>query len=136
LLPFRIGVVAADDAIALRLGPRAVLVEARHLEGDVVNARPALGEEAVDESRWPHRLDELDAAAPVESIGAPGERPRGISGIGNAAQHAGEKGRGIGHSRHPEGDVVEEDAIDPAHPAKILRAASRARSMPGALTSR
>src|SRR5712691_8143182 len=136
LLPLRIGVIAADDPVAGGLRAGAGLRDARHLEGQVMEARASLGQKAMEKARRPRGLHDLDRSAALETIGAPPEDARGLARVRHAAQLAGEKRSGIGHSRQGDGNVVEENAIHPAHRVKTSVAASRARSMPCARASR
>src|SRR3972149_6519777 len=153
LLPLRVGVVAADDVVARPLGARADVVEARHLEGDVVETRTPLREKSAEEARGAEGLDDLDAAAALEAVGAPGVGPGWAADVGHAAPLSRAEGPRVGHLRHAEGDVVEGDGLHPPSPyplprgggegsmcaaqaRKTSRAAARARPMPWALTSR
>jgi hypothetical protein len=65
--PLGIRVVVADDPIAVRLGAAARLVEARDLEGHVVDAGAALGQEAVEEAIRAFRLQHLEPPATGEA---------------------------------------------------------------------
>src|SRR5262249_31178762 len=62
LLPLRIGVVVTDDRVAVSAGAIARRHEARHRERDVVNPRPALREEAVQEAVGAGGLEDLQIA--------------------------------------------------------------------------
>ena len=73
LYPGRVRVVAADDGVAAGLGALAGLVEARDLEGHVMDARAACGEEAVDEAVGAAGLEDLEVAAAFEAPDAPVE---------------------------------------------------------------
>src|SRR6266542_1673474 len=121
LLPAAVGVVPADDAVAGGLGPGTGVHDARHLEGDVMDAGPALGEESVEKARGPERLDDLDAAAALVTIRGPGEDARRPSGVRHAAELAGQERRGIADAGQTDRDVIEEDAVDPAHPPLTRR---------------
>src|SRR5215831_17498929 len=101
-----------------------------------MDARASLGEKTAQEAPRPRGLHDLDRAAALEAIRAPGEDVRTLAGIRLTAQLAAEKRRGVGDAGQRDGDVVEEDAVDEAQPVKTSRAASSARSMPRALTSR
>jgi hypothetical protein len=71
LLPVRRVVVVADDLVAEAADALRRHGDVRHLERDVMHARPACREEAVHEAAGlPERLDQLEALAV-------GERPLG-----------------------------------------------------------
>ena len=78
--PFRVGVVVADDRIAVRPRPVAHLAEIGHRERHVMDPRPALGEESM------HRAERRCAA-----------------------ELALKDRLGVDQTRHREGDVVEAD---------------------------
>src|SRR5258705_4142941 len=63
-LPLRIRVVVADDRVAVSSGALTGVVEARDRKRDVVDPRPALREEAVQESVGAGGLQDLEIAAP------------------------------------------------------------------------
>src|SRR5882724_4280282 len=102
--------------------PRAVASRAgaRNLEGHMVDAGPALGQEAAEEPVLARGLDHLDLPAALVGPGGPAEDLRGPAAIGHAAQHAVENGRRVGDAGQTKGDVIEEDALHPAQAFQAL----------------
>src|SRR2546421_544856 len=105
--------LSAEQAHPLRLRVLAHPAEARDDERHVVDAGPALREEAVEEPVGAARLEDLEATpvleAPLrERVGARGSAVRGGS-----AQLADEERRSVGEARHGERDVIE---AAPSHP--------------------
>src|SRR6266540_4397494 len=108
LLPGRVGIVAPHGGIALSAGTLARLIEARHLEGHVVNAGAALGQEAMEKAVAAEGLEDLDAAAAFEAPDGPDEGATGGPAVfGHAAQRALEKSRHLRDTRHGNRDVIE-----------------------------
>src|SRR6266540_2431208 len=110
LLPVRIGVVVADDVIALGPGARAGLTERRHPEGHVVDARTPVSKEAVEETVRAGGLEDLEPAASLEAPLPEAVHGRGSAVSGDAAEQAGQHGRRVGHALGRDGDVVEENS--------------------------
>jgi hypothetical protein len=108
-LPLRVCVVATHDVVARALGAGGDLVEARHPEGDVVDARAPLVEEAVEEAVVPHGLEDLDGPASFERPRTPAEDAGRLTIGGNAAQRAHEHLGRISHPGQADCDVIEPD---------------------------
>src|SRR4030095_5062805 len=88
------------------------LVEARHLEGDVVDARAALVEEAVEEAVVPHGREGLRGPPTVQRSTPPTEGAGRLTIGGDSAQRAHEHLGRIHHPGHADCDVIE---ADPGH---------------------
>jgi hypothetical protein len=108
-LPARHARVIAHHAVTecRRALPR--VVEARHLERDVMHARAARVEEATQEAVVAARLEDLDAPATLELPLAEAKDVRGHSEERRAAEHAHEIRRRVGDAPRRDGDVVELD---------------------------
>src|SRR5437867_6578404 len=106
-LPLRVGVVVADDRIAVGPGPIARLPEARDGEGHVMDPRAALGEEAMEKPVLARGLEHLEApaalVAPVPEAEGVGLHAEG----GLAPELAHENCLSVDKARHRQGDVVE-----------------------------
>jgi hypothetical protein len=111
-LPLRVCVVAAHDVVARALGAGGDLVEARHLERDVVDARAALVEETVEEAVVSHGLEDLDGPTALERPRPKTEDVGRLTIGGDAAQCAHEHLGRIHHPGHADCDVIE---ADPGH---------------------
>src|SRR2546426_9746799 len=113
LSPVGVRVIVADDRVPRCLRVLAHPAEARDDERHVVDAGPALREEAVEEPVGAARLEDLEATpvleAPLrERVGARGSAVRGGS-----AQLADEERRSVGEARHGDRDMIE---ATPSHP--------------------
>ena len=95
-LPARIGVVVADNGVAVRLGAIARDAQVWDLKRDVVNARAVLGQEAVEKavsSRW---LEDLDAPSTLKEPVAKPEASGAHLKVESAPKHPHENRRRIG----------------------------------------
>ena len=111
LHPARPRLVPADDLVAVGAGALARRLEARHLERHVMDARPSLGEEPVEEAVGAGRLEHLDPAAAVEAPAGEAEAAAAGRHLGHAAQDADQHRWGVGELRESESDVVEPDGV-------------------------
>ena len=109
LLPGGVGLVAADDVVAVDLGTAADQGQIRHLECDVVNAPAVGGEEAVQEAVRARGLQDLDNAAIRERPRRPSEPAGRPAPLGHTAQDVDQDGGSIGDARQGDGDMSELD---------------------------
>src|SRR5262245_46919303 len=110
LLPLRIGIVVPDDVVAAGASPCACIMERRHTERHVMNARTTGLEKPREKTVTAGGLEDLDPAAALESPLSEAISWRRSAVRGCAAELAHEDRGCVGHARHGDRDVIEENS--------------------------